>query len=69
MLRKEIPKRRLGSSIKPVTKMVDAHGVATPLDENCLERYDDLPTENDPKGTRCYFYSVSQSIRLQLRFN
>ena len=46
--------------------MVDAHGVATPLDENCLERYDDLPTENDPKGTRCYYYSVSQSVTLSI---
>lgn len=31
----------------------------TDVDENPLEEYDALPSENDPKGTRCYYYSVS----------
>jgi len=31
----------------------------TEVDETPLEEYDQLPSENDPKGTRCYYYSVS----------
>ena len=31
----------------------------TEVDETILDEYNDLPSENDPKGTRCYFYSVS----------
>ena len=29
------------------------------IDETPLEEYDALPDEDDPKGSRCYFWSVS----------
>lgn len=36
--------------------MVTAH---QEVDPTPLEEYNDLPSENDPKGNRCYFFSVS----------
>lgn len=32
------------------------------IDETPLEEYNDLPDEDDPKGTRCYYWSVSARI-------
>ena len=32
------------------------------LDELPLEEYHDLPSENDPKGMRCFYYSVSPPV-------
>lgn len=34
----------------------------TEVDETPLEEYDQLPSENDPKGTRCYYYSGREDI-------
>jgi len=38
-------------------------------DETPLEEYNDLPSENDPKGTRCYYWSVSPPFRCVARFS
>ena len=40
------------------TKMVQA---VTDIDDAPLEEYADLPSENDPKGTRCSYWSVSHT--------
>ena len=33
----------------------------TDIDDAPLEEYADLPSENDPKGTRCSYWSVSHT--------
>ena len=40
------------------------------IDETPLEEYDALPDEDDPKGTRCYYWSVSilRSVLLIFHF-
>ena len=35
---------------------------ARDMEDGPLEEYTDLPSENDPKGTRCYYYSVSDLL-------
>ena len=37
------------------------------IDEQPLDEYTDLPMENDPKGTRCYYYSVSETFSAKPR--
>jgi len=32
------------------------------IDETPLEEYNDLPDEDDPKGTRCYYWSGNDNI-------
>ena len=31
----------------------------TEIDDAPLDEYEGLPTNNDPKGDRCYYFSVS----------